>query len=102
MIFCDCSKRIGLVRGQAFRVAELKAELAELVAAGDEYHAAGVREDIVAAESLARLCHTHTWAVVGHLDGPRSTLVVHVDSAGGSVAIAHDKGWGVSHTRLVD
>jgi hypothetical protein len=52
-----CPRCVGRTRGQAFRVAELRAELASLVAEGDEYHAEGVREDIVAASSLARLVH---------------------------------------------
>ena len=56
---CNCIKRAGLVRGQAFRVAELMAELAELIAAEDEYHAEGVRRDLAEAWSLARLVHCH-------------------------------------------
>lgn len=46
-----------LLAAQAARVAELEAELAAYVEAEDEYHAAGVREDLVAARSLARLLH---------------------------------------------
>lgn len=53
-----CPVCIGRARGQAFRVAELQEELAQLVAEGDEYHAEGVRQDILAASSLARLRHT--------------------------------------------
>lgn len=47
---------------QVARVAELEAELAQLVADGDEYHAAQVRGDIVAASSLARLVHPAVWS----------------------------------------
>jgi hypothetical protein len=49
--------RATLVAAQSARVAALSAELAALVADGNEYHAAIVRDDIVAAASLARLVH---------------------------------------------
>jgi hypothetical protein len=42
---------------QAAEVACLEAELAQLEADGDEYHAEGVKDDLVAAQSLARLIH---------------------------------------------
>jgi hypothetical protein len=42
---------------QAEIVAGLEAELAALVAAEDEYHAKGVKLDLEAATSLARLVH---------------------------------------------
>lgn len=53
-----------LQAAQAAHVAELEAELADLVADENEYHAAFVRDDIVAAKSLARLLHPAppTWA----------------------------------------
>ena len=54
---CDCSKRAGLVRGAAFRAAELKAEQAQAISDGDEWTARLTQDDIQAAESLARLIH---------------------------------------------
>jgi len=55
---CDCIKLQGRQRGQRFRVAELRAELIALIVEGDEYHAEGVKEEMMAAESLARLTHS--------------------------------------------
>jgi hypothetical protein len=52
-----CSKYAGRLRGQRFRLAELQEELDSLVAAGDEYHAEGVRQDMQVAASLSRLVH---------------------------------------------
>jgi len=46
-----------LAEKQAAEVARLEAELALFVADGDEYHAEGVRDDLLAATSLARLLH---------------------------------------------
>lgn len=54
---CTLDIRAALVLVQAARVALLEIEFAALVEAGDEYHAEGVREDILAASSLARLLH---------------------------------------------
>ena len=42
---------------RAEEVTRLETELAQLEADGDEYHAQGVREDLEAARSLARLVH---------------------------------------------
>ena len=39
------------------KVAELQRELEDLSAAGDEYHASQVREEMRAVQSLARLVH---------------------------------------------
>lgn len=41
------------------RLAELYNELATMLAEGDEYHAAMVKDEITASESLARLIHKH-------------------------------------------
>lgn len=54
-----CNEREALVRQQTDLVASLEADLAILIAEGDEYHAEGFRQDIEAAKSLARLLHTH-------------------------------------------
>ncbi|MFI5260898.1 MAG: hypothetical protein ACHQU0_03835 [Candidatus Paceibacteria bacterium] len=46
-----------LAEKQAAEVASLEATLAQLEVDGDEYHAEGVLEDLLAATSLARLLH---------------------------------------------
>ena len=51
------SRQITLSEKQTAEVARLEAELAQFVADGDEYHAEGVRGDLLAATSLARLLH---------------------------------------------
>lgn len=48
---------VTLRAAQSARVAELETELAGLVADGNEYYAAQVREDLIAARSPARLVH---------------------------------------------
>lgn len=52
-----CCARV--IAAQAAAIEVLEVELAALVAAENEYHAALVRGDIVAAKSLARLVHKH-------------------------------------------
>jgi len=49
------NNREDMLKAQANKVRQLEAELVELLEAGDEYHAAQVQEDLVAAQSLARL-----------------------------------------------
>lgn len=49
------NNREDMLKAQANKVRELEAELVELLEAGDEYHAAQVQEDLVVAQSLARL-----------------------------------------------
>jgi hypothetical protein len=79
--------RAALVATQAAAVAKLEAELAAFVEAGDEYHAEGVRLDLWAARSLARLVHN---------DEGR---VVYCASCGTGVTerVAADRNWGVLH-----
>lgn len=49
---------------QAAEVKRLETELADLVTNGNEYHAAMVRDELIAARSLARLVHKAITVIV--------------------------------------
>lgn len=57
--FAECGELCSLKEKQKAEIERLEKELKELEEAGDEYHAEGVRQDLAAARSLARLVHKH-------------------------------------------
>lgn len=58
MAFC-CKARSKLVATQCAKVAALVGELSVCLKDGDEWNAAGIRREIEAEKSLARLIHSH-------------------------------------------
>lgn len=55
-----CKVRSGLEIMQRIAVVKLEAELGALEREENEYHAEGVRLELIVAKSLARLIHKHS------------------------------------------
>ena len=55
-----CKKYTLLAAKQVQTIVRLQGELNSYIADGNEYHAAAIRQDMLAASSYARLIHKHT------------------------------------------